>query len=555
MKIVVNHLTRMQKGFMCVAGVNLETGRHVRPLLRQQMRTTFLTRNGGLFDIGRIVDLGRTRYIGKPPEVEDHLFYPHNAAPCDDMAPPEFWRLLTKLAKPKLVEIFGPELHRRGRGSCAVELGHGIASLGCFVADNPRLILQEANGRHRIRMRFQSGSHEFDVPVTDIRLYGSDHVTPDRAIVSRTAERLESTASVVLSVGLTRPFKKTAAEPALHWLQVNNIHFAEDPVWQLGYGSDVSRSHPGEKPMDDRNERSDGSDGSDILDRTGRSVRSVRSVRSNRPSRTLRARGGYRDLRSFQVAEIIYDATVAFCDRFIDRKSRTHDQMVQAARSGRQNIAEGSRASGTSSQTELRLVGVARASLDELLLDYEDFLRQRRLTLWGKDDPRTTKVRTMAKNNPDGTDQSDVSDRRAANPTPSPFDQYRHLVEQCDPETSANTVICLIHQANYLLDRQIEELERQFIEDGGYTEQLAAARRAFRAGRSRTARKAKDRTDRTYQTDQSDPSDPSDQSAPPTCPKCGGEMVRRTARKGARAGSPFWGCPNYPDCNGILPVQ
>jgi four helix bundle protein len=100
---------------------------------------------------------------------------------------------------------------------------------------------------------------------------------------------------------------------------------------------------------------------------------------------TLRPHGGYRRLRSFQVTEIIYDGTVAFCDRFIDRRSRTHDQMVQAGRSGRQNIAEGSRASATSSQTELRLVNVARASLDELLLDYEDFLRQRGLPAWSKD--------------------------------------------------------------------------------------------------------------------------------------------------------------------------
>jgi four helix bundle protein len=106
----------------------------------------------------------------------------------------------------------------------------------------------------------------------------------------------------------------------------------------------------------------------------------------------LRPHGGYRRLRSFQVTEIVYDGTVSFCDRFVNKRSRTHDQMVQAARSGRQNIAEGSRASATSSQTELRLVNVARASLDELLLDYEDFLRQRRLPAWGKDDPQAREV-------------------------------------------------------------------------------------------------------------------------------------------------------------------
>src|SRR4029077_12029797 len=110
-------------------------------------------------------------------------------------------------------------------------------------------------------------------------------------------------------------------------------------------------------------------------------------------SSTLRPHGGYRRLRSFQGTEIIYDGTVVFCEHFVDKRSRTTDQMVQAARSGRQNIAEGSRASAASSQTELRLVSVARASLDELLLDYEDFLRQRGMRQWAKDDPLSKAVR------------------------------------------------------------------------------------------------------------------------------------------------------------------
>ncbi|MFC1453187.1 four helix bundle protein [Verrucomicrobiota bacterium] len=98
--------------------------------------------------------------------------------------------------------------------------------------------------------------------------------------------------------------------------------------------------------------------------------------------------GGYRNLKSFQVAEIVYDLTVRFCDKYVDRFSRTHDQMVQAARSGRQNIAEGSMASATSKKTELKLTGVAKASLEELRLDYEDFLRQRGLPTWERNDPR-----------------------------------------------------------------------------------------------------------------------------------------------------------------------
>ncbi len=132
-------------------------------------------------------------------------------------------------------------------------------------------------------------------------------------------------------------------------------------------------------------------------------------------TKRLRLSGGYRQLRSFQVTMIIYDATVAFCDRFVDNRSRTSDQMVQAARGGRQNIAEGSRASESSSQTELRLVNVARASLDELLLDYEDYLRQRRLPLWDKNAPQAREVRGLGQGlkPQDGhqTDQTDRTDR------------------------------------------------------------------------------------------------------------------------------------------------
>lgn len=121
------------------------------------------------------------------------------------------------------------------------------------------------------------------------------------------------------------------------------------------------------------------------------------SDKQDKPSRSLiPAHGGYRELKSYQNAEIVYDATVRFCDRFVDRRSRTHDQMVQAARSGKQNIAEGSMASGTSKKTELKLIGVARASLEELLLDYQDFLRQRGLAMWKKDHPRVQAVRKLA---------------------------------------------------------------------------------------------------------------------------------------------------------------
>lgn len=172
----------------------------------------------------------------------------------------------------------------------------------------------------------------------------------------------------------------------------------------------------------------------------------------------VRPHGGFSGLRAHEAAEIVYDATVIFCDRFIDRRSRTHDQMVQAARSGKQNIVEGSAAAGTSSKTELRLIGVARASLEELLADYRDFLRQRGLAQWSKDHPQNQEIRQLA-----------------YQPNRS-YTTYRPYFEQAAPEVSANAAICLTCQATYLLDRLIKQLERAFIEHGGISERMLAAR-------------------------------------------------------------------------------
>ena len=180
--------------------------------------------------------------------------------------------------------------------------------------------------------------------------------------------------------------------------------------------------------------------------------------------------GGYRKLRSYQNAQLVYDATVVFCNRFVERRSRTHDQMVQAARSGVQNIAEGSMASATSKKTELKLTGVARASLEELLLDYQDFLRQRGLRLWDKDSPEARAVRMKYR-----SDKSDQSDRSDAS------DPYG--IARLEPEAAANTIICLIHQTTYLLRRQLEALERAFLKDGGFTERLYQERSRRRGQR------------------------------------------------------------------------
>jgi four helix bundle suffix protein len=248
----------------------------------------------------------------------------------------------------------------------------------------------------------------------------------------------------------------------------------------------------------------------------------------------MRPSGGYRDTCSFQTATIIYDATYWFCEKFLDSRSRTVDQMVQAARSGRQNIAEGSRAAAASSQTELRLVNTARASLDEFLLDYEDFLRHRRLEQWEPDSPEAMAVRRVPqefkRDRADQADLTNLTDRER-------WGLYAPWLEHTDAAVRANAIICLIHQANYLLDQQIAALEKAFVEGGGYSEQLAAARLA-----ERERRRAGDRSD------PSDRPDPTDQI--PTCPKCGKAMVLRTAKAGRSVGKQFWGCSGYPDCKG-----
>ncbi len=259
----------------------------------------------------------------------------------------------------------------------------------------------------------------------------------------------------------------------------------------------------------------------------------------------LRPSGGYRDAVSFQAATIIYDGTYWFCEKFLEPRSRMVDQMVQAARSGRQNIAEGSRAAAASSQTELRLLNVARSSLEELLLDFEDYLRHRRLPQWSPESTEALAVRRAPKRfRKDPADPPDRADRQDRNRQLTDRERWTHYaswLEHDDPSVRANALICLINQANYLLDRQIAALEKQFVADGGYSEQLAAARLAERSRRKRADR-----------AELSDPLDPTDHI--PLCPLCGSPMVLRTARSGKNTGKQFWGCSKYPECKGVAEV-
>lgn len=172
--------------------------------------------------------------------------------------------------------------------------------------------------------------------------------------------------------------------------------------------------------------------------------------------------GNYRELLSYRKAEIIYDFTHRFCERFLKRGDRTIDQMVQAARSGKQNIAEASKASVTSTETEIKLTNVARASLEELLLDYEDFLRVRDFSQWDKNSKEALYARKLGS-------QPDES-----------YETCRPYMETRPAAVLANIALCLIHQANYLLDRQIKRLERDFVEKGGLRERMTRARLTHR---------------------------------------------------------------------------
>ena len=181
------------------------------------------------------------------------------------------------------------------------------------------------------------------------------------------------------------------------------------------------------------------------------------------PGAFIPPHGGYEDLLSFQKARIVYDGTVWFCGRYLEKRDRTYDQMVQAARSGKQNILEGSQASGTSKETEIKLTNVARASLEELLEDYRDYLRAHGLRLWEKGSREALFVRKLGS-------RKDAS-----------YETYKAYFDTRPPEVAANILICLIHQTNYLLDQQLRQLETAFLQEGGLRERMTRARLAERA--------------------------------------------------------------------------
>jgi hypothetical protein len=237
MKIVVNHLTRMREGHVCVAGIDLERLQHVRPVLATRSLTpAVLARHGGCFDIGHVVDIGEAVARPKPPHVDDHVFDPGAVKFIRQFAAGEFWALLFRISKPTLRGLFGDALKPQGRSSWGTGVGQEAVSLGCLALKRmPRLCyVAPAQFKASIRMHISDGEADLWAPVTDLRLYRDDHATPDQSVVERIAQRIRKSRHVILGMGLTREFcPSTEAHPA-HWLQVNNIHLETNPTWQLG---------------------------------------------------------------------------------------------------------------------------------------------------------------------------------------------------------------------------------------------------------------------------------------------------------------------------------
>ena len=187
----------------------------------------------------------------------------------------------------------------------------------------------------------------------------------------------------------------------------------------------------------------------------------------NEPEGFLPSHGNYAELLSFKKAEVVYDITFRFAHKFLSKGDRTIDQMIQSARSGKKNILEGSKASVTSKETEIKLTNVARASLQELLDDYGDYLRTRDLAIWEKDSKEARYVRQMGRK------------------TPQNYELYRKLIETRPPEVIASIALCLIHQTNYLVDQQLRRLEKDFVKEGGLRERMTRARLDFRNQRGK----------------------------------------------------------------------
>jgi hypothetical protein len=231
LRILVNHLTRMQPGYFCVAGMDVNTLRHIRPVLRRgRLTIDLLSTGGGPFDVGSVVYIGPTTNAGHPPELEDRLFDSARARWLFDNDAVDFWNTLNGVARESLAEIFGPALELWDE-SGTVDVGEGRASLGCLKPEKQPWLYVDHRGTVRLVLDYLMPS--VDLSVNDLRLYERDGRTPRRDLVASVQQRLEAGVETILSVGLTRPWQKRGDTDKRHWLQANNIHLKDNPLWRL----------------------------------------------------------------------------------------------------------------------------------------------------------------------------------------------------------------------------------------------------------------------------------------------------------------------------------
>lgn len=229
MELLVTHLTRMQSGYICVAGIEPKTDKQIRPVLNGRLSRSLLRGEGGFFEIGAVIDLGATIHVGQAPETEDYRFEVANLRYRERMKPSDFWKAISRTSHEKLKGIFGNDLVQRD-SSCTVDINSGRASLGNFMPAEISEFHVDPWGK--IRIRLSDGKFNPNLSVTDLRLYKEDQQTPRPRIVEVVARQFAK-GKVILAVGLTRAWAKRGDPAMRHWLQVNNIHLQGDPLGEL----------------------------------------------------------------------------------------------------------------------------------------------------------------------------------------------------------------------------------------------------------------------------------------------------------------------------------
>ncbi len=222
MQVLINHLTRMQPGFICTAGLELTTGQPIRPVASGGLRRGLLAEEGGCLALRNVLDLGPTQFAGRVPEIEDRQCDPTQFRIVEQLDPAEFLARNAEHAKDRLVDVFGGELQPEGR-TRAIPENHGLRSLGCCWGCDCQLVVVDRGRGPRLKLQWRDRDQELLTAVADVRFYEADHQTLRTELIQSTNQWLEQTPRTLLALGLSRPYRRMESDAALHWLQVNNV--------------------------------------------------------------------------------------------------------------------------------------------------------------------------------------------------------------------------------------------------------------------------------------------------------------------------------------------